>query len=89
MTEQEQIEKWREEFELNLTDCNKDRHEFGDYVRDSMEYMWQGFCMAKRAQKPVVLPRPWTDEHGYRHINLQHLEVYFKESGIPYTVKGE
>lgn len=97
MTEQEQVEIWRKDFESNFIDGRLDRFEkSGHYVNDFREALWQGFLMAKRAQKPVELPEIHSACHCGDHEEFD--DMVFKsgdvtdmldKAGIPYIVKGE
>ncbi len=83
MTEQEQI--WETEFEDWAND-------YPGNPLDKM-YMKNAWMAAKRAQKPVELPKSTvlTLALGDTVPLLVESEVIeaLKESGIPYTVKGE
>lgn len=58
MDDKELVEVWRAEFEkIYSNGVNVDRYNEGDYVRDSTEYLWQGFLMAKRNMPVVELPK--------------------------------
>lgn len=58
MDDKELVEVWRKEFEkIYSNGVNVDRHNEGDYVRDSTEYLWQGFLMAKRSQPVIELTK--------------------------------
>lgn len=96
MTEQEQIEKLREEFQLKCAPLFKNNHAFGDrpfilhkngeYFFANVEMAWQGFLMAKRNVQAVELPKIESPE-GYYEYN----EVFaaLESAGIQYTIKGE
>lgn len=105
MTEQEQIEKWRESFECGYSgekDCFVRHPAFKDcYWFEKVQLHWEGFLMAKRAQKPVELPNPlcFTSSpsgHGeFAYVELEPLIERLENAGIewisenPYPVKGE
>ena len=71
MTEQEQIEKWRKEFELMIGEENTKKNgapfnvvgyshlspKEGSYRLPSIDSMWQGFLMAKRNMPVIELPQ--------------------------------
>ncbi len=90
----DQIEKWREEF---LKEAKKEFHlikhkffdldEFGQFKNDATYLRFEGFLMAKRAQKPVELPKP---KDGYSlAISIDRVKDLITKSGYTYTVKGE
>lgn len=59
MTDQQQIENWREEFN-SLFLKRYPKYDLGfysgmAYYTPFVDGFWQGFLMAKRAQKPVEL----------------------------------
>lgn len=80
------VEVWRKEFEKTYSNgVNVDRYNGGDYVRDSTEYLWQGFLMAKRSQPVVVLPYP---DHGdgFRYWAENEIDERLTAAGIKYTI---
>lgn len=100
MTDQQQIEVWRKEYESMLSESGKqkDYRDPSKYWNDPIEHQWQGFCMAKRAQKPVEI----TDPEWPRWVQTMYLCVRKNDCSIPdntleqmrailnsYTVKGE
>lgn len=98
MTDQQQVEIWRKDFELIVkkdhVHLDLDRSVLGRYLWMGTEALWQGFLMAKRAQKPVELPKPFlmddADGNGRgEYLMLEMVENRLQKAGIPYTVKGE
>jgi hypothetical protein len=103
MTEQEQIEKWRKEFEKFIVKAFEVSNPTAEKRRDSGEYFyahvqlaWLAWREAKRAQKPVELPKPemcFTSSksgHGsFAYVHLDALIESLKSAGTKYTVKGE
>lgn len=97
MTDQQQIEVWRKDFESNFIDGRLDRFDkSGHYVNDFREALWQGFLMAKRAHKPVELPKymPFesvdkTPEANAHNKLLHDIRASLNAANIQYTVKGE
>lgn len=98
MTEQEQIEVWRQEF-IKIAFA---RHSItynvttGEFVDNHCDIYWNIFLAAKRAQNPVELPKPemcFTSSksgHGsFAYVHLDPLIESLESAGIPYTVKGE
>lgn len=109
MTEQEQVEKWRVEFELwgknpprnfNLEVYCDNSSWPGQYRAYNVQCAWEAWCEAKRAQKPVELPKRELDdckmlgefrngmEEGYR-ICHRIITGGLESAGTPYSVKGE
>jgi hypothetical protein len=99
MTEQEQIEKWREEFcEFMKKDkpllplgMLKDLSAFAD--RD-VWYLFEGFLMAKRNMPVIELPKGhiMDDPDGMgrgRYLMIETVERALNRAGAQYTIKGE
>ncbi len=91
MADQQQIEKWKEEFESHYPNgFQQDTSvSYGNY---SVQLMWQGFVMAKRAQKPVVLKPTEViiNENRTDYFMLaSDVKKAIDTAGYTYTVKGE
>ena len=93
MDDKELVEVWRKEFEkIYSNGVNVDRHNEGDYVRDSTEYLWQGFLMAKRSQPSVVLPKPEWFYHADNTMcetcsySADEINERLTAAGIKYTI---
>jgi len=107
MTDQEQIEAWRKDFEKFIVKAfdissptAEKRRDSGEYFYAHVQLAWLSWCEAKRAQKPVELPKRNLDGSdfggNYRNGIVDGYGICFAAitgkldiAGIPYTVKGE
>mgnify|MGYP000084104320 FL=1 len=78
MTEQEQIEIWRDEYLALLPS-----HDLYNVVE------LYGFCMAKRSQKVIELPKRGKGYYLDDMVNIDNVTQAIQEAGYQYTVKGE
>ena len=84
---QEPIEQWRAEFESMFDDNLLSRGSSGEYLNDHRNSMWHGFCLAKRSQKVIELPKP---DHYYGdsdHYEAQDVHVAITAAGYQFKVK--
>jgi thiamine pyrophosphokinase len=93
MTEQEQIEKWREEF-ISINRTKRDTSFFnGRFLDDRTEILFHGFLMAKRNMPVVELPSPFyiAIKSGGEYLFFGKEDTLFQltSKGIKYTIKGE
>lgn len=94
MTDAEQIEAWRKEFESNLRSKWQYQKKIvnGKYSSQTLENMWQGFLMAKRSQPVIELPRPrdlYSQDYVYEgQYNFDHeIHEAIAKAGYKYEVK--
>ena len=78
MTDQEKIEIWRAEY-LALLPSN-DLYKFVEFY---------GFCMAKRAQKVIELPKRGKGYYLDDMVNIDNVIESIQEAGYQYTINGE
>jgi len=86
MTEQNQIEKWREQFHKWFSEDSKtglDRDGNGDYVYISAHVAWNTWLSAKR-NMPVIEISAY-DMHHYAPV--RNLIAQFEALSIQYTIK--
>lgn len=93
MTDAEQIEVWRKQFESEFDDVSQ-KYDSGIYRNSHRESMWQGFLMAKRSQPVIELPKPTAIDFGtLNSINsIDCLSIYsigeaITAAGYKYKVK--
>jgi hypothetical protein len=79
MTNQEQIDKWEEEFHCLMEDT----------VTNDYCILLHGFLMAKRSQKVIELPKRGKGYYLDDMVNIDNVTQAIQEAGYQYTVKGE
>ena len=84
MTEQEQIEIWRKEFEKSIPNHLLHKYPSGTYHDDEIELVWEGFKRGKRSQPIVKLPKRGTG--FYFDVSLDDVIEALTAAGIKYTI---
>jgi len=100
MTEQEQIEKWREDFEqwaskppreFNLVRHSNGGSWPGQYFYYSVQCAWEAWCEAKRNMPVIELPDIYyeagKDMDGSYFVDDIHSAII--SAGYQYNIKGE
>ena len=100
MTEQEQIEKWRKEFEKFIVKAFEVSNPTAEKRRDSGEYFyahvqlaWLAWCEAKRTQTNVDMTLGQVVvlndfDRGYNQA-ISDACIRLAAAGIKYTIEGE
>lgn len=89
MTEKEQIEVWRKQFESQFDDKLFHRGIDGEYINNHRQSLWIGFCMAKRTMPVIELPK-LTERHSANYIDgVQDCKAAITDAGYKYKIKGE
>lgn len=87
MTDAEQIEAWRSEFESEFDDVSQ-KYDSGIYRNSHRESMWQGFIMAKRSQPVIELPVQAITRNNKMVYGADDIHAAITAAGYKYKVKS-